>query len=322
MRHTKKMLVLLTLIGIAAIGALQWRKHQTDIAQSPPPMETGATQRQVAPPKAQFAPRSTAASTDTSEWARRYAIRSNVNDVESVTRTFKEANDCLLYHVARDELNAILNDERLDDLSNETLATLENVDATSSRYLSIARQTEALCIGSDRDALTQVYTDANLKAALQGNPDAESCFVTSVTPLLGSTPVASSKSFEDRYLNYAPIFMQNALERGDPYVAARALYLYVASSGGHPSRLDDLQKADPYLTWQAARLASLRALPEQRARLETRLTLFEEQNLLQPGDIKRADAWARATYEREFAGQPSINLDSNPACYSSSDLAP
>lgn len=313
MRHTKKTLVLLILIGIAVIGAWQWSWHQTDPAKLPSPAD-------IVAPQGQFAPGITTATTDTSERARRPAIR-NVNDVELVTRTFKEASDCLLYHSARHELDAILNDERLDDLSKETLATLQNLDATSSRYLSIARRTETACSGSDRDALAQVYTDAIFKAALLGNPDAESCFVISPSQLR-TTSAAVSESIEERYLKYAPFFTQKALERGDPYIAARALYRYVASPGVHPTRRDDMQKADPYLTWRAARLASLRAVPEQRVRLERLLALLKEQNLLQPDEIKRAEDWARDTYEREFSGQPPINLDSHSPCYSSPDLAP
>ncbi len=315
MRHAKKSLVLLTIIGIAAVGIWQWRQHQASPAPLPP-------ERGVVAPQAQQAPRATAATTDTSAWARRHAARKNANDVESVTRTFKEASDCLLYHSARHELKSFLDDERLDDLSKETLATLENIDAASSRYLSIVRQTEAFCSGSDREVLAQVYTDAILKAALMGNPDAESCFVISSISPLETTNAASQRFLEDTYLKYAPIFTQNALERGDPYVAGMALYQHIKSYSTHPSRLDDLQRADPYLTWRAARLASLRVLPEQRVRLQDRLALFAEQNLLQSDDIKRADAWARATYEREFAGQPPINLDAQVPCYSSPDLAP
>jgi hypothetical protein len=127
----------------------------------------------------------------------------------------------------------------------------------------------------------------------------------------------------NRYLKYAPIFMQSALERGDPYVADWALYQYIASPPvDRPSTLQEIPKADPYLTWQAARLASLRALPDQRKRLEDWLAQLKEQNLLQPDDINRADAWARETYEQDFAGQPPLNLDSATSCYSSPDLAP
>lgn len=317
MRHIEKALVLLSLIGMTAIGSWSWSRHQTDPAQMPPQVDTVGTQE---PLHENFASSITTAS-NASERARAPATRKNANDVESVTRTFKEASDCLLYHGARRELHGILNDERLDDLSRETLATLQNLDATSSRYLSIVRKTEASCIGSDRDALAQVYTDAILKAALLGNPDAEVCFVISPSQLR-NTSAEVSETLEDRYLKYAPVFTQNALERGDPYIAARALYRYVAASPSrHPTRVDAMRKADPLLTWRAARLASLRALPEQRARLEKILEHLKEQNMLPPDEMQRADAWAKATYDRDFNGQPPINLDAHTPCYSSPDLA-
>ena len=316
MQYMKKTLVFLTLIGIVVISVWQLRQREASPALLLP--EAGAT---IATQEQQ-AVHVTAATTDSSEWARRHAIRKSAADVESVTRAFKEASDCLLYHVARHELRIFSTDERLADLSNEMLATLESIDAASSRYLSIARQTEAFCIGSDREVLARVYSDAILEAALLGNPDAESCFViSSISPLETIAP-ASWEVLENRYLKYAPIFTQNALERGDPYVARMALYRHVASLGVHPSRLDDLQKPDPYLTWKMARLASLRALPEQRMILEDWLVRFEEQNLLKSDDIRRADAWARAAYERQFAGQPPIDLNSQVPCYSSPDLAP
>lgn len=303
MQHAKKMLALLIAIGIPVVVFWGWSNYQAEPTRSPANAGTVVSQEQ-----------------DPRAWSRRVAARKNLNDANAITETFKESSDCLLYHVARQELKAILKDERLDDLSNETLTTLENLDATSSKYLSIVRETEALCVGSDRQALAELYADALLKSALLGNADAQSCFV--LNPPLETTSGQSLESFEDSYLKYAPLFTHNALERGDPYVAARALYRYVASPGAHPSRLDDMQRADPYMTWRAARLASLRALPEQRVRLETRLALFQEQNLLRPDQIDRADAWAKATYEREFAGKPPINLDSHTPCYSSPDLAP
>lgn len=45
--------------------------------------------------------------------------------------TFKEAKQCLLYHTALNEIISDLNDNRLDDLSNETLESLKHIDATS-----------------------------------------------------------------------------------------------------------------------------------------------------------------------------------------------
>lgn len=310
MRSITKTFLLLTIIGIATVGTWQWLQHETSPALLTPEVGIIAFQEQ-------HAPHVSAVIADSSEWARRQAARKNAHNVGSVARAFKDASDCLLYHSARHELKAFLNDERLDDISNETLATLENIDATSKMYLSIVRKTEAFCIGSDRDSLAQVYADAILTAALLGDADAESCFVIGSISPLEITSATSLEFFENRYLKYAPTFIQNALERSDPYVAGNALYRYIASDGVHPSRLDDLPKADPYLTWRAARLASLRVLPEQRTRLEGDLARLEKQNILQLDDIKRADAWARAAYEREFAGQAPIDLDAQAPCYSS-----
>lgn len=304
-------------VGIVAIGAWWWVHHKSN----PPPLPAEAEVEGMAP-RERDAESPISAKADSSEWARRLTRWESTDDVELVTRTFKEANDCLLYHSARHELNAVLNDERLSDLSNETLATLENLDTTSSRYLSIVRQTEDFCIGSNRQALAQVYANAILKAALLDSADAKNCFVTSNVSPLETTAAVSHAFYENRYLKYAPSFTKSALERLDPYVAEHVLNRYIASPGVHPSRLDDMQKADPYLTWQMARLASLRALPEQRIRLEEKLALFEGQNLLDVDDIKRADAWAEATYEREFAGQEPVDLDKHVPCYSAPDLAP
>jgi len=244
------------------------------------------------------------------------------NDAEVATRGFKAANDCLLYHSARNELNSILGDERLVDLSSETPATLKDLDATTSRYLAIVRETERYCIGSNREELAQAYSDAIFEAALSGSPDAESCFVTSNVSPLEIPGAIEYRRLEDRYIEYAPIFTENALERFDPYVAERVLYRYTASPGSHPSRLDHMPKPDPYLTWQMARLASLRALPEQRARIEKMLVQFEEQHSLEAGQIDRADAWAQAVYEREFSARPPVDLDRQVPCYSTPSLAP
>lgn len=312
MLHLKNSLVLFAIVGVAAIGLWRWEHHRVSPSSSSLHEVVDAAQKQQA------------TKADSSEWARRLSARKGGDDLESATRTFKEASDCLLYYAALREIDSYVNDERLDDLSNRTLASLENIDATSRRYLSIARQTEALCIGSDRTALLKEYINAILKAALLGSPDAESCFVISNPAPVDGREVSADlmHSLEKRYAKYAPLFTKNALERGDPYVAGSALYRYIASPPVHPSLLDDVPKADPYMTWRAARLASLRATPEQRKRLEGDLAMFEEQHLLGPEEIQRADAWARATYERDFSGQPPLDLDAQAPCYSSPELAP
>lgn len=306
------MLALLAIIGVVGVVFWRWGRDESGYSDG-----SGETK----PPK-QLVP---AAKVDSSQWARRVATRKSANDLESITRTFKEASDCLLYHGVLHELNAVLNDERLGDLSGETPETLSDLDATSSKQLEIARQTEALCMGSNQDIAASVYVDSLLKAALLGSPDAESCFVVAghhPPTEEGSKSIAVQRIFTERYMKYAPDFMRNALERGDPYVASQALYRYIASPSGHESAQDGLPKPDPYLTWRAARLASLRSNPEQRVRLEGYLEMFEKQRFLTAADIQRADVWANVTYERDFSEQPPINPQSWAPCYSSPDLAP
>ncbi len=318
MAHKKKVLVLCLLAGITAVGAYLWERSEVGRSPQMPKVEAEGTLSRDEGIKTP-----SIASSAMSDGVRRHRTDwKTSNDVEMVTRVFEETGDCLLYHSARKELDAVLNDERLGDLSTETAATLERLDATSRRHVSIVRQTEQRCRGSNQEALAQAYTLAPFKAALLGNADAESCFVIGPLSPLETTNAEALASLEDRYLIYAPIFTKNALARFDPYVAEHALNRYVASPRVHPSRLDRASRADPYSTWQVARLASLRALPEQRKRLEEKLALFDAQQFLRADDIRRADAWARATYERAFAGQPPVNLDSQTPCYSSPDLAP
>lgn len=245
----------------------------------------------------------------------------SASDVQALVSSFKESSDCLLYHSARQELEYFLSDERLDDLSGRSLEALEGIDATSRKYISILRQTEASCADSDQAALALVYADAVLKAALLGDADAQSCFVIGGSPPLPKG-AAAGESWEDLYLRHAPAFTEHALQRADPYVAARALYRHIASPSLHPSKMDELKLADPYLTYRAARLASLRALPAQRTRLEEGLVVLKGLNLFGPELIERADDWASAAYTRDYAGQLPIDLDSHAPCYSSPDLAP
>lgn len=318
MRSLNRTIGLLSIILIAGIGTWQWLRG--DLGPFRP--QAGETVEQELSAAAASRPARAAASADSSHSLQRRAIRGHADDIEGVTRAFKEARDCLAYHAVREELSTVLNDERLQDLSSESLASLERIDATTSRQLSIARLAERSCIGSDKKTLAEVYVDAIFKAALQGSPDAESCYVITGVSSIEAGSSLSLKLLEERYLKHAPAFTRNALERGDPYVAAYSLYRYSASEAMHPSRLDEVAKPDPYLTWRAARLASLRALPDQRMQLEHGLERFRQQNLLQPDEIERADAWAKATYRREFAGRPPIDLNSHVPCHSSPDLAP
>lgn len=313
MRNTIKAMIVLTLVGVVTLAVWQWGESAG--GRPAPVLDDGY--RTTLGRGVENIPSSEAGSPR----IRSHSSRGSAGAVET-TRLFKEAGDCLLYHSALDELAGFRDDDRLDDLSNETLATLEVIDATSGRYLSIVRETQGRCAGSDREALAQVYQDAILRAALMGDPDAQSCFVIGGLSPLKITSAASLAYLVDRYVTHAPAFTQSALERSDARVAANALYRYVASPSLHHTLLDDMPKADPYLTWKMAHLALLRALPEQRAHLKKRLKMFEELDVLQPDEISQGVEWARATYEREFADQPPVNLNSQEPCYSSSGLAP
>lgn len=322
MRHVKKVLVLLVIIGAGVVGAWQWRV-ESDLDPHFPEDEIGAIEVRHQADAEAIELGYKAAKFD-SDLIGRPVLQEKADDIESAVRLFRKSSNCLLYHAARRGLDTILNDKRLDDLSDETLATLESLDARSMRYLEIVRQTEAHCVDSNPDALARVYIDSILKAALSGDADAESCFVIgNVSPTKEVSASAEWMALlTGRYLKYAPIFTTKALERADPYVAANALYRYIEVSVIHPSAMDNMEKADPHLVWRMARLASLRALPEQRARLEYGLNEFEKLDLLSLEDINRADDWAVETYQREFADQAPIDLDSQAPCHPSLDLAP
>ncbi len=319
MQYKKNIYVVLVAIAVAAIGAALWWKLDEKSDVSPQVAVNG-----VGGGAAGMDGDGTSGSeADPSEWARRWAQTRDRKDLDSVVRSFKEANDCLAYHVSLREVDSILHDKEWDDLSRETQATLENMDASSARNVSVVRRLEKFCKGSDQRQLAEAFSSAIFNAALQGSPDAEACFVL-VGPSPWQVPESgpSGKLEMDRYLKYAPAFSQRALERGDPRVAVTALYRYVASTPVHPSAIDDLPKSDPSLTWRVARLASLRALPEQRERIEFYLSEFGKKEVVSPSEITKADAWAAETYQREFSGQPSIDVDSPVQCYSSPDLAP
>lgn len=319
MRYRAKICTAIMVISILAIGAVSWRQQ---ILQPSPsrnvPSSAGVGGRDIDVTNGLHPDR-----VQSGGWAQRRAVRRELHDLDAVVATYKEANDCLAYHSARQEVSSILGEKQWDDLSRETLETLENMDASSARNMHVLRELEGLCRGSDQKQLAEVFSSAVFEAALQGSPDAEACFVLSgVSPLEVSESVASVHTEVNRYLQYAPIFTRNALERGDPRVAARELSRFVASASVHPSWLDNLPGADPRLTWRGARLASLRALPEQRERMEHDLVELGKRGVLSPSEVTQADAWARDVFERQFAGQASINVDSPIQCHSSPDVAP
>ncbi len=258
-----------------------------------------------------------------SEWERRWLAARNSQDLDSVVLAFKQATDCLAYHDAVSKIQSMAKDNGLDDLSEETLSTLRNMDASSARHALLVQRLDGFCKGSDKNQLVQAFSSAVLDAALKGSPDAQTCFILmGPSAWQGSGSIPNADTIFRRHIQYTPEFTQKALERADPRVAVRSLYRYVASPQGHASWTDGLPKPDPALTWRAARLASLRAGPEQRADIEQELTVLGEMGVLSAEVIAEADDWAKRTFNAQFVGQAPINLDSPVPCYSSPDLAP
>ncbi|WP_141058018.1 hypothetical protein [Stenotrophomonas rhizophila] len=319
MHYVKQISSVVVVAAVVAVCAWQWRHH--DEAATAQPAALARTADAVAEGHASAAADS--AGKDASKWARRREATRASRDLGTVVRAYKEANDCLLYHSARHEVDALLEGKQWNSLSSETLATLEAMDASASTVLSTVKTLDAFCSGSDPQALAEASSAAVFDAAVRGNPDAEVCFVMSgISASDGSESASFVKSLVDRYVAYAPVFSQKALERGDPRVAVRALARYAASPAVHPSWRDGVPKADPVLTWRGARLASLRSLPEQRERIEYNLAELRKLGVLSPTQIAQADAWAAATFTREFSGQAPINVDAAEQCYSSPGLAP
>lgn len=317
MQYRKQIRAVVALAGVCVIGAwLWWHVDPRQVGSSSEALDRGESVADGSPVEMR-----SSTSSDSSEWAGRWVATRNNQDLSSVVNTFKVAADCLAYHDAASELSAMAADTRLDDLSKETLETLQNMDVSSARYVSLVQNLQGLCKGTDKNQLIQVFSNAVFDAALRNDPDAQTCFLLlGPSAWQGTGSIPEAKSEIGRYKEYTPAFTQKALERADPRVAAGALASYVASSMGHASWTDGLPKPDPVLTWRAARLASLRALPEQRARLEIELSEFGKKGVLSPSEITGADAWAAEVFEKEFSGQAPINIDVALPCFSSPDL--
>lgn len=315
MRHKYKILAALLLV--AGGSAYLWGERDSESDRSASSQVTSNESGQLSDAGAGDV------SQRPSERARHREATRGSGDLDSTVLTFKQATDCLAYHEAVSEVRSLLKDERLEDLSNETLETLRAMDTASARNVSLVERLEQFCKGSDKSQLARVFSNAVFDAALKGNPDAQACFLLmGPSPWQGSGPISGGTAEIRRHSQYAPEFTQKALQRADPRVAVRALHSYVASPTGHASWTDGLPMPDPVLTWRGARLASLRALPDQRAVIELQLSTFGKTGVLSPSDIQSADRWARGTFEREFRGEDAINVDSAVPCYSSQDLAP
>lgn len=260
-----------------------------------------------------------AVNVDTSEWAARLAARGDRRDLGAMIETFEESLECRRYHSAIEALRAVLEHPRHQDLTKESVKKLEDLDIRLARIQETADRAEALCAGSDWESVEHAYHDAKLNAALLGDPMARACFVTGGPQAQIWEAMEYQVFLGQRYAQYTPALMQVALELADPYVAWSALYRFTASPpvdapplGGPPSTMP---LPDAYLTWRVARLTSLRATPQLRSDYENSLAMMAEQGAIDASDIARADAWAQATYEQEFAGQPPIDFSSPGPCW-------
>lgn len=226
--------------------------------------------------------------------------------------------ECRNYHSAFVAFRAYQDDPRYRDLDELNPEQLGDLDDNFEIIRSVMGRARALCAGSDRGSVERAYHDAMLDAALLGDPAAQACFVAGGPQIQTWESSGYSISLRERYLENAPALTQAALERADPHVAWYALFRFVASPPTHPSAYDDMPLPDAFLTWRAARLASLRATPELQSTFERLLAEMAQQEFIGADDIERADAWARARYGQEFAGQPPVDFNNPGPCYPSS----
>lgn len=252
------------------------------------------------------------AETDTSMWARRLAERGGRSDLEAWIETFEEALQCLLYHEALEAFSLEQKTPNFQNLDEIGLKFLQDLDQFYMRMQSNMDRTKDLCAGSDASSVFLRYHEAWLIAALSGDPVAQRCFINAGFNSRYREDPSYKGLLALQYRQYAPNLVQAGLERADPYIAWLAMYRFIALPNDQPN--DDVPLPDPYLTWRATRLVSLRSTPEVQASYDSALALMEESGLISAHDIERADAWAANTYARDYFGQPPIDLQMDEIC--------
>ena len=252
---------------------------------------------------------------DTSEWARRLAARGNRQDLDAVIETFQESMQCHHYHDALELLQASINDPRKKDLTTLSLRDLTEMDDTLTLEQAVIDRAGALCEGSDRAAVERAYHLAMLDAALRGDPDAQTCFLRDGSDTRNWSPQEYQQLIGPRYAEYRRSFTEAGLERADPYIGYWELYRYLRATGPDPLPSNPSEPLpDIVRIWEVARLASLRAPPELRLKVELRLSYAAERALISPEDIAAADVWAQATWEKEFSDEPPFDFGRYGAC--------
>lgn len=285
---------------------------------------TPANETHQKPPKS-INPAHSLPSTDSSEWSRRLAARGNASDLKSTIEIFKESGNCLQYFVALHEIAAAQGNDHLNSVPQAATPASGRIYPNLQRASSVLAQTKTFCSGSDEESVARVYMSSLLNAALLGDADAQSCFIITGAAIPSPKVMLSGRYtqyLESRYIEHSAVFTQSALERADPYVAENAIYKYIESPSLHPSARDNLPLPNPYLTFRAARLASLRALPEQSVSLQKSLTTFEKLDLLTDDEIASADEWAQATYARDYSNAPKLDLNRFTPCHSLKETTP
>ncbi|HET9049111.1 MAG TPA: hypothetical protein VFN29_09175 [Chiayiivirga sp.] len=277
----------------------------------PPPIDLAT---QIKSPRLNPAD-STVAISDTSEWARRLAARGGRRDLDAVIETFQESMQCHHYHDAVAYLQVISNSPRKIELTKLNLRDLEELDEDMTRRQTIIDRASALCEGSDRAAVNHAYERAKLEAALRGDPDAQTCFLKMGIDGRYLSPLEYQHVVGPRYAEYHRSFTEAGLERADPYVGFSTLADYLRATGPDPLPSSTSEPLpDIVRVWEVARLASLRAPPYLRSMTEDMLRSAAARALISPEDIARADAWAQATWENQFADEPPFDFGRYGAC--------
>lgn len=252
---------------------------------------------------------------DTSEWARRLAARSDRHDLAAVIETFQDSMQCHHYHDAMEMLQASINDPRKKDLTTLSLRELKELDDTLTLEKVVVDRADALCTGSDRAAVERAYHLAMLDAALRGDQDAQTCFLKDGSDTNNWRLQEFQQWVAPRYPEYVDLFVERGLDRADPWVGLFMLNAYWTDSPFSTSMTNRMAPSpDIIRIWEVARLASLRAPPELRTTIEGRLGDIAERAPISPKDIARADAWAQATWKKEFADAPPFDFERHGAC--------
>lgn len=255
-------------------------------------------------------------------WQQSYALLQGKADLASLVTTYKQANDCLMYHNAQQELEMLAGDERLDEINRVADATVSMMHAQMEGFTRTAEHLAEFCGTTDRKAVATAAMDALFSAAMLGDVVSQACYVEmGPVPMRSGLPETQKAALQTRYIEYAPAFRHAALSKNDPLPAFSAMVAYT-NTQTDPHAEAGLSKADPYLLWKSARLAELRSTPAARESFTRVMDSFRELNLLNPAQIADADAKARQTYEAEFAGQASINPLSQGKCFNTPELYP